>query len=165
MDDGSFAACLGIFLLVAVAGWIAGKKKSRVEIDPVEEAQFYYQQTLEQLKSNPYDPNIKQMALKLGRKYSSLTRDAAGAGKSVTIYDEMALMNDLNAATAAANRLSPMPSQQYSQPPGGYGHSSGPLPPPTSVADRLRMLNDLRSQGLISDQEYTERRTKILGEL
>jgi hypothetical protein len=42
---------------------------------------------------------------------------------------------------------------------------SAPAAPARSTADRLRELEDLRAQGLVTDSEYAERRTAILGEV
>lgn len=48
------------------------------------------------------------------------------------------------------------------------GERQAPATPPAparSTADRLRELEDLRTQGLVTDGEYAERRTAILGEV
>jgi len=73
-----------------------------------------------------------------------MTRGKQGLG--VTIYDEMALMNDINAATAGASATSADPVV-------------------ASIEDRLRRLDELRAKGLLSDQEFDTRRQKILDEL
>jgi hypothetical protein len=113
-------------------------------------AQYAYQEALNDLKKHPTDPNKKQHALTLGRTYSNLTRNKQG----VTIFDEMALMNDLNAATAGA----PHTAQAVS--------AYAPAPSSaTSPADRLRKLDDLKAQGLINDEEHAARRAKILEDL
>ncbi|MEU8419328.1 SHOCT domain-containing protein [Micromonospora sp. NPDC048835] len=44
-------------------------------------------------------------------------------------------------------------------------HSDPTTPPPNPIADRLRQLAAVYQQGLISDGEYAEQRTRILGEL
>src|SRR5262245_3237330 len=97
-----------------------------------------YQSELAKLKANPTDPNIKQRALQLGRTYANHTRQQKG----VTVFDEVALSNDISAATAAATVAQP------AQPP--------PIAQPTSLADRMRKLNELRDAGLITDIEYAE---------
>jgi hypothetical protein len=107
-----------------------------------ETAQLAYKAALGRLKASPSDPNLKQQTLELGRFYANLTRDRKG----VTIFDEMALMNDINAATAAATATSaPVPAATHEQ--------------------RLQRLATLKAQGLIDEAEYTAQRTKILGEL
>jgi hypothetical protein len=83
-----------------------------------------------------------EQALTLGRAYANLTR----AHKGVTIYDEMAVMNDLNAATAGA--------------------VASPVQAPVgTVEERLAKLDDLRARSIISDVEFAERRQKILDEI
>src|SRR5687767_1709985 len=64
-----------------------------------------YKQALELLKQQPSNPDFHQSALKWGRYYSNLTRDQKG----VTVYDEVALANDLKAASAGASTGSSQP--------------------------------------------------------
>ena len=67
------------------------------------EAEGNYRRMLEILRRNPTDPEMREKALKWGRRFAELTRHAVGSG--VTIYDEVALSNDINAACAGANRV------------------------------------------------------------
>ena len=60
-----------------------------------------YEESLSELTLAPTNPELKQRTLALGRTYSNLTRDQKGQ----TIFDEVALMNDINAACAAATSL------------------------------------------------------------
>ena len=114
-------------------------------------ARHDYERALHILKMNPRDANLKQATLAYGRKYSFLTHDKSG----ITTFDEMALMNDLNAATAHAfeiprdTQASVMIAQTQS----------------LSHADRFRKLDDLKNQGLITEEEFAARRAKILEEL
>ena len=128
-----------ILLIFVIFGSAAGKRSA------MEKARAAYQEALDDLKRHPADPNKKQHALTLGRTYSNLTRNKQG----VTIFDEMALMNDLNAATAHAHQ-----AVSASAPAAG-----------SSPADRLRKLDELKAQGLINDEEHAARRTKILEEI
>jgi Short C-terminal domain len=93
--------------------------------------------------------DLRQQALARGREYSNLTRSQKG----VTIYDEMAVMNDIGAATAGATTLAATPA------PAPVVAST------TSVEDRIKRLDELRTKGIVNDQEYEERRRKILDEL
>ena len=52
---------------------------------------------------NPTDPDLKQQALADGRAYSDLTRSQRG----VTVYDELAVANDISAPCAAASAAPP----------------------------------------------------------
>jgi hypothetical protein len=68
-------------------------------------------------------------------------------------------------APAAAGSGTPVTSLTRAPPP---APAAAPNPPSTArgdVAERLRTLNGLRDQGLISEEEYQELRRKILGEL
>jgi beta-lactamase regulating signal transducer with metallopeptidase domain len=98
-----------------------------------------YETSLGKLKTDPSNADLKQQTLALGRAYSAMSREQ----KAATIYDEMALMNDINAATAAANIA----------------------PARASVEDRLRQLDDLRARGLVTEVEYADRRRAILSEV
>jgi hypothetical protein len=72
--------------------------------------------------------------------------------KRRSTFDEVALANDISAATAAAGAPQPAPA---------------PAPvtaPAPSLADRMKKLNELRDAGLITDVEYAERRQKIIEE-
>jgi hypothetical protein len=105
------------------------------------EAQEKYYESLEKLKSEPTNADLKQNTLQLGREYSEATRQFEGDGR-ITIYDEIALMNDINAACAAAGAMS---SQ--------------------TIEERLSKLSELKEKNLISEQEYEEKRLKILDEI
>ncbi|KPL86149.1 SHOCT domain-containing protein [Herpetosiphon geysericola] len=149
------------FVVIGVAAFIivmilrgAGERERNKQ-----KAHAEYQQALNALRANPLDPNLKQHTLMLGRAYSNLTRDSKG----VTVYDEMAIMNDINAATASAY----MQAQQhapvaYHPPQSSITSTLASVP---TIAERLRKLDDLKAQGLVSDDEYTARRTRILDEV
>jgi hypothetical protein len=86
---------------------------------------------LQRLKAEPNNPERRQEALRLGRAYSNLTRNKKG----VTVYDEVALKNDIDAACAGAARV------------------QNP-----SIEERLAKLKQLLTAGHISDDEYHRRR-------
>ena len=131
-----------LLLLVGVlAALIINGANRRRELD---EARAKYHASLAQLKKDPTNADLKQSTLALGRRYSSLTRDAKG----VTLFDEVALSNDINAACAAASRH-PVPSTSGAE----------------AVDVRLNRLRSLRQQGLINEAEFEEQRTRILREL
>lgn len=103
------------------------------------DARDAYDTSIMRLKADPTNADLKQQAVAAGRAYSNLTRQQQG----VTIYDEMALMNDINAATAAASSAAPT----------------------KTVKERLQALDTLRSEGMISDNEYQAKRAALLAEL
>lgn len=115
----------------------------------VEERQHYansgilYRNALDRLKTNPRDPGLREKALEQGRLHASWGRHVQGA-PGVTIFDEVALANDIQAACAAA--------------------VSGPADT-GSMEARLEKLASLLSRGLISEAEHRERRMQILAEI
>jgi hypothetical protein len=104
-----------------------------------------YQQSLEILKQQPNNPELRQRALEWGRYYSNLTRENRG----VTVYDEVALANDINAACAGGDRAPAGSSVTETRP----------------IGERLDQLKDLFEKGVISEQEYSDRRSRLLDEV
>jgi hypothetical protein len=134
----------GIMIAIVAAVWYESTKKQR-ELDAARDA---YHASLADLRNEPTNPTLRHTTLELGRAYSSLTRE----NKGVTLFDEVALSNDIGAACAAASAPIIMPM-------------AATPPAPASIQDRLRQLESLRSQALISDEEYTSRRERILDEV
>lgn len=105
-----------------------------------------YQASLAALKADPTDATLREETLRLGRAYSNAMRNWRG----VSLFDEIALANDINAACAGATR------------------QIAAAPPPrasTSIEDRLRRLEELRGKGMITDDEFAARRLEILREV
>ncbi|POA35597.1 MULTISPECIES: SHOCT domain-containing protein [unclassified Pseudomonas] len=102
-----------------------------------------YREALSQLKQQPANADLRERALALGRVYSNLMRDKKGN----TLFDEVALMNDINAACAAAH-------QQIQH------KSETPLT--DSVENRLQKLSNLKQKGLIDEAEFLQRKREIL---
>jgi hypothetical protein len=69
----------------------------------------------------------------------------------VTVFDEVALSNDISAATAGASVSTPTPAAA--------------APTKSSIEERLQSLEGLRSKGLINETEYTERRNRLLDDV
>jgi cytochrome c peroxidase len=138
-----FLLLLIIIGAVAMAIYNAGEKERRLR-----EAEEAYRASLAKLKKQPTNPDLKQATLALGRAYSNLTRDSKG----VSLFDEVALSNDISAACAAA-----MVPQMT--------HAHAPAPSSATPESRLTRLADLKSRGLVTDEEYTTERRRILGEL
>ncbi len=118
----------------------------RKKLQAIYDAENLYKNSLEALKYNPSDANRKQKCLQFGRELANLTRTYQGIS-GVTIFDELALMNDINAACAAAPPLST--KTEISQ----------------TLEERLAKLSELKEKNLLSEQEYNERRKKILDEI
>lgn len=131
-----------IVVIVVGFGIYSGIQKTNA----IEAAKKAYLQSLSKLKGSPTDADLKQHTLALGRAYSNLTRDKKGN----TLFDEVALMNDINAACAAAT-----------------AHTSEKSAPAvtTTAEDRLRVLTDLKTKGLIDEAEFSKRRGEILSSI
>lgn len=131
-----------VIALIAIVGFAIYSGMAQAKA--TEAAKQAYLEALSALKLDPHDADHKQKTLALGRTYSNLTRDKKGN----TLFDEVALMNDINAACAAA------------------GSSLKPqLPmstPEKTIEERLSTLSQLKNRGLIEHSEYEKRRAEIL---
>jgi hypothetical protein len=141
---------MGLFIfsvvaLVIVVAIIAGVGQAKA----IENARQAYQSSLAELTNDPTNPQQRQTTLALGRAYSNLTRNQKG----VTVFDEVALMNDINAACGGATTLArPNPSPE-------------PGPADTSIEARLAQLQKLMERNLISSAEYETKRQQLLSEI
>ena len=133
------AIVLVIILGISVAAAIS-QAKAR------ERARAAYQGALARLKRDPANPDLREETLSLGRQYSNLTRNRRG----VTIFDEVALSNDISAACAGAFRQEKTLARPLST---------------SDVEARLTRLADLKTKGLIDDTEFAARRQEILREI
>ena len=106
-----------------------------------------YLDSLKELKRTPTNADHREQTLAFGRIYSNLTRNNAG----VTTVDEISLMNDINAACAAATS--------------NLHLESTPLSAGASIETRLRTLTDLRDKELVDATEYEKRRCEILNSI
>ena len=102
-----------------------------------------YQSHLAELRANPASADLKTRTLAAGRHYAALTRDGIGT----TVFDEVALANDIQAACAGATSIAAKETSTL------------------SIEERLQRLEEFRIRNLISDEEYQVRRNKILDEL
>jgi hypothetical protein len=132
-----------IFLLIVVAVIVA-IASANGKAAQLEAARQAYQNSLANLKKQPTNADVKQRTLALGRTYSNLTRDSKG----VTMFDEVALSNDISAACAGATAQVP----------------AAPAARDTPEV-RLEKLAALRTRGLVDDQEYQAERRRILSEI
>ena len=134
-----------VFWIVVVLGiaaviWNAIKKQRELEA-----AKTSYMNSLEELKQHPANPELRQATLAKGRHYSNLTRNKKG----VTMFDEVALMNDINAACAGAATFKSSFAEAVSD----------------SIEERLKKLAKLKESNLITEQEYNDKRVAILAEV
>ena len=130
------------FMVVGGLIW-AAVSSANAEQKKKEEARQQYQQSLDRLKRNPGNADLRQQTLALGRIYSNIMRDKKGN----TLFDEVALMNDINAACAATQQALPNAA------------ASGDL------ENRLRKLQELKAKGLIDDNDYAKRKAEIISQI
>ena len=139
---------MSIFWTVMVIGGVIAIAVMVGQGDSRAKAKAAYQESLQALTTDPTNPELRQRTLDLGRAYSRLTRNSRG----VTLFDEVALSNDINAAAGGTTAISPT-------------KSSAPYIAVPDVEDRLAKLTRLKDQGLISHEEYSMKRQKILDEV
>lgn len=118
------------------------KEANRMEVITLREGAIRkslsdYHLGLQRLKEDPTNPDLRQDVLHLGRTYSNLTRDRSG----VTVYDEVALKNDIDAACAGTVTVQKQ-----------------------SIDERLGRLKALFADGHIDEREYLRRRRSIIDE-
>ncbi len=131
---------IAVLVLWAIAAVVGGSRKRAALVA----AQKAYRDSLDRLRSTPGDPTLRQKSLALGRAYASLSRDSKG----VALFDEVALMNDINAACAATNVSV-----------GGETSTQAAPPKQTDTVEaRLERLKSLRDRGVIDEDEYRMRR-------
>lgn len=127
-----------IAVVVIAVWWAHAQEKAK------KESREAYQRSLANLKADPRNADLRQQTLALGRAYSTLMRDKKGQ----TVFDEVALMNDINAACAGASErtldvhVAPQPVND--------------------IEARLQKLLSLKERNLIDEDEYSSRRKDIL---
>ena len=127
---------VGIVVL-AIFGWLSGASAKA-------QALAKYKNALNELKKEPGNADVRQRTLELGRIYANLVRN----NKGHSIFDEVMLMNDINAACAATQAV-----------------VANAAIPDVSTEARLRRLQSLREQGLLDAAEYDQRRKEILDQV
>jgi hypothetical protein len=136
--------------IILLAGLVIAVVIQVVQAKAKSKAYEEYQEALSRLRRDPGDPHTREETLRLGREYSNLTQNRRG----VTVFDEVALSNDIGAATAGAFKQARADSR-----------APAPVPESRSVEARLAKLVDLKSKGLIDESEYASRRSEILREI
>jgi len=113
-----------------------------------EDAAAQYQGALAKLRDAPADEAAMQETLRLGKTYVDLVR--FDKNKS---FDEVALMNDLNAVQPASTSLD------------SIAEATAEPADPDSAVSRLAKLREKRAKGLLTDAEYHEKQLAILDEI
>jgi hypothetical protein len=138
---------MGVFLFLVVVCFFGFAIYGGIaKANAIAKAKADYQASLAELTAEPTSPARRKTTLELGRAYSNLTRDKKG----VTLFDEVALMNDINAACGGATTLASSSQQPNASP---------------SLSDRLSRLQQLKDQSLISDAEFQLKRQQLMSEI
>jgi len=136
----------GMWWIVVVGGIAIGVAQGISNSRKLAAAKRAYLAHLNLLKASPCNPSLKQRTLELGRSYSNLTRDKKG----VALFDEVAIMNDIGAATAAATSLGKTSASDVDAP---------------STEERLEKVYSLYERNLISSDDYKRQKDRILSEV
>jgi hypothetical protein len=136
-------------LIPIIAIMVHFAKRSEAK-EAYQRARQAYLDSLEKLKRDPRSPDLRDRTLALGREYAAkATLCLQNAISGAANFDEVALMNDINAACARADVKA------------GADDGKAKLP----VEERLAKLQELRAKQLITEQEYQSRRAQILQEV
>lgn len=137
MGGSMFYCVIGIAVISVVLLFVLRNSRLAHERALVTTKQAYHD-ALAKLRANPTSADLRAAALTAGRAYLSVDSGV------MTSLNEASLKNDLDAAAAGAIVFT----------------TTAP-----AAADRLRQLDQLKADGLITDAEYAARREKILGEV
>ena len=139
-----FVVVIGVIALIVYLDWRARKKRQEI----IANAKWHYNKALDDLRKDPSNSQKRERALALGREYADLVRE-----DKRTMFDEVALMNDLNAIQPATTTKAD-DVRIYK-----------PSVTTDGTEQRLTKLDDLKSKGLITEDEYQKRRAAILDEI
>jgi len=131
--------CVVVPAFIVLVGWsiIDNQKKKEKR---VKAAATQYENALELLKESPDDNDARQEALRLGRRFVKVAQD-----DKHTLFDEVALMNDLSAIQQTSTKPTELES--------------------SNIEQRLLKLDELKSKGLITEDDYQKRKDAILDEI
>jgi hypothetical protein len=141
IDRGKAMEWIIWLIIIGIIGAIIAYNNAKIKHQ--KEIRQQYQGSLSSLKKNPGNANLRQETLRLGRAYSNLMRDKEGN----TVFDEVALMNDINAACAATQ------------------HAIATSMPSGDIEARLRKLKELKSKNLIDDKDYQKRKGELMAQI
>ena len=151
MDNIAVLILLVLLLIVVVIAiiiyYFMDLARRRAQKKPKEA----YLACLSYLKQDPNNPDLRERTLEWGRAYSNLMRDSHGR----TIFDEVALMNDINAACARATvGRNDVGMVKVTNPTAVSGQS---------VAQEIEKLGSLLIAGVITGEEFERGKTLFLG--
>jgi hypothetical protein len=127
---------IGLFAIVGIFVVVNGERTKR-------HAKEAYETSLAALKSDPANSDLLEKVLELSRIHSSLMRN----NKGQTGFDDVALMNDIDAVCAATPT---------------FAHAPAPFSTGRSIEERLNTLRALRNAELIDDVDFRRRKLEII---
>ncbi len=144
---GGTALVLVIVLIVVMVN--KGGDKARKQGEELARVKNKYLISLGKLRQNPLSEQLKKETIDLGKIYSNQTL-VIDEKYEVKIFQESDLTNDINAACASVPFVPLVPPQVNTE---------------TGQAIRLTKLSELKEKNLINEEEYSERRKRILDEI
>jgi|GEM_PF-1370630 len=131
-----FLFCVILFPPVFLMIWIEQLKKK---------AKTSYYLALEQFKTDPTNTAKRKAVFDAGRNYLKLSRNRQGSDS----IDELAILEAVNRISATTSASKPTRKETQLR----------------TTAERLKELDELLNQDLISQDEYLDQRATILAEI
>lgn len=175
-------------LLVVVAAGVWRALKEDAEKAAAKKA---YQSAMAYLRADPTNPRIKESALMAGRAYYAVMRryDTKNKGDQRVVLDEVQLMNEINAACAAAGtkvevtNVSALSRKTIAEQIEELGKLflagvitaeefergkrlflGAPVDKAASAVELLTNLHRMKTQGVLSESEFNAKKWEILSE-
>ena len=144
--------CFGLVLIV-IASFIVPLFKWWMVNNHLVKARSKYFDALEKLRQMPNNTSLKQHTFTLGQNYVNLTQEIIDGNvtqkvKGFIPYDELTLMSDINDVCEDGKDI-----------------SDKEIINTQIIEERLAKLSELKEKNLINEQEYSERRKRILDEI
>ena len=135
--------CVGA-ITVWIIIYVDARRQQAKRNKLIEDSRRTYATSLDQLRKSPTNPQFHEAALIAGRNFAAITRQ----NNAVTLFDETALANDIRAVTANASQA-----------------GTKAAAPTQSLDERIAALNKLKASGLMSDEEFEQKRKEIIASL
>lgn len=133
LNLGGCAILLGMVVIAIVLVSILSIRHRKAE---AAKARTGYEDSLSELRKDPKNNLRREETIRLGQFYSRLTVNRAG----VPVFSESDMMKDIDAICPKATHL----------------------PTPEPLEERLEQLKRYRGKGLLTEQEYLQKRQELI---
>ncbi len=138
MEDGGLA--LGLILIIGAGAVIViWRAYNQAKAEPKKEI---YENLLNELRKDPNNGELRGKVLEAGRDYYSTLRH----DHLLTIYDEQAITNDVNSAC-----VNVVNNQTVNR--------------ENTVYEDIKLLSELKDEGIITEDEFNEKKKVLLGKI